>query len=173
MATARLTSAILADVPRERDVVSFSPGVDQRGRGFLIKFALKNGSEELVVLPPAAAFHVRDSIESAIKRRRYRDVRRREGDSRQQVGIIRDFLSAQPTIGSADWAGEAAVAIGCEVHGFADALFLGVQLTEEIYKILRLSPAICFYLAEAIVEAEKVGALIDLQRAKSPGGRPN
>ena len=113
---------MLATIPRERDVVSYAEGLAEDGRFMVLKFVLKNGRADVVFLPPAVAFHIRESIRDASRRLRYRDVRRRVGEARSEPQIIQDFLDRQPEIAGDDWdalAGQAPrIAEGCEVHAF-------------------------------------------------------
>jgi hypothetical protein len=97
VAQGRLTRQMLADISRDRDVVSYAPGLDDLGRMFVLKLALKNGQSNVVFLPPAVAF-LRESIRAASRRFRYRDVRRRIGEARSEPQIINDFLDRQPVI---------------------------------------------------------------------------
>src|SRR5688572_6455522 len=126
---------MLATIPRERDVVSYADGLDERGRMFVLKFSLKNGRSNVVFLPPTVAFHIRGSIRDASRRHRYRDVRRRVGESRSEPKIIKDFLDKQPLIAGDDWdalAGQTPrIAKSCETHSFKDAVFLGFMMSED------------------------------------------
>jgi hypothetical protein len=163
---------MLAELRRERDVVSYAPGLDERGRIFVVKFVLKNGRTDVVFLPPAVAFHVRNSIRDASRAHRYRDVRRRLGEPRPEPQIIRDFLDRQPVMAGDDWdalAGQAPrIAKGCEVHAFKDAIILGFIVSDDILQVFRLHPAISFYLPEMVDEAEQTNMLIDLDRVDPP-----
>jgi hypothetical protein len=174
VAQGRLTRQMLADISRDRDVVSYAPGLDDLGRMFVLKLALKNGQSNVVFLPPAVAF-LRESIRAASRRFRYRDVRRRIGEARSEPQIINDFLDRQPVIAVDDWdalAGRAPrITKGCEIHAFKEAVFLGFLMSEDIYQIFRLQRAISFYLPEMVDEAERSGVLIDLERALSPSHR--
>jgi hypothetical protein len=172
VAQGKLTRQMLAAIPRDRDVVSYAHGLDQTGRIFILKLTLKNGQSDVVFLPPAVAFHIRESIRDASRRFRYRDVRRRVGEARSEPQIIKDFLDRQPVIVGDDWdalAGQAPrIAKGCEVHAFKGAVFLGFMMSEDVYQIFRLRPALSFYLPEMVDAAEQTGVLIDLGRAQPP-----
>src|SRR5947208_16692972 len=56
---AEISNEMLSRLPRDRDVISFCPGLDELGRMFLLKLRLKDRREEVMHLPPAIAFHVR------------------------------------------------------------------------------------------------------------------
>src|SRR4051794_7538947 len=100
---ARISDEMLASLPRGRDIVSFSPGSDHKGRMFLLKFHLENGREEVAHLPPAVAFHVRDSIQDCINRLHYKDARRRKNETRDEIPVIAKFLANQPDFQEEDW----------------------------------------------------------------------
>jgi hypothetical protein len=169
---ARLTPQMLAAFRRERDVVSYAPGLDETGRALVLKFVLKNGGAHVVFLPPLVAFHIRASIRDASRKHRYRDVRRRVGEARPEPQIIKDFLDGQPEICGDDWdalGGEVPrIAQGCEVHAFRDAVFLAFMVSGDTFQVFRVHPAISFYLPEMIDEAEQTGVLIDLEKAVPP-----
>jgi hypothetical protein len=136
MARSRLTRRMLAEFPRERDVVSYAPGLDERGHIFVLKFMLKNNQEDIVFLPSAVAFHIRNSLRDASRKHRYRDVRRKVGESQPEPQIIQDFLDRQPALAGDDrnaLAGQAPRLVkGCEVHAFKDAIFFGFMITDDI-----------------------------------------
>jgi len=174
---AKISNDMLASLPRERDIASFSPGLGEKGRIFLLKFRLASGREEVIHLPPAVAFHVRDSIQDCITRFSYRDTRRRAGDSREETTVIARFLAGQPDFEKADWgskpAGKPRVAIGCEVHCFPHAFFTAFQLGHETFLVYRYPAQLSFYLAEMINDAENDGKLVDLSRAPTASKSSN
>jgi hypothetical protein len=175
---AKVPNSFLAALPRQRDVVSFRHGADAKGRYALLKFRLRDGAEEVIVLPPAVAFHVRDSARKSIETLRYRDVRRRVGDSRPEMPDIRRFLDGQPDLFPGDWDGKGnqRVAYACEVSAFSDALFLAFGIGDQklsIYKSLRLPPVLSFYLVAMISELERDRAIVDLSKATSPSTEKN
>lgn len=171
MARGRITPQMLAKLPRERDVISYSPGLDEKGRTAVFKFVLRTGLSDVVFLPPAVAFHIRRAIRAAHRRLGTRDVRRR-GEQRPEPQIIRTFLEQQPAIGGDDWDAMAGktprLAKGCEIHAFPDAIYLGFMISDDIFQVFRLAPAISFYLPEMIDEAEQTGVLVDLGSADPP-----
>jgi hypothetical protein len=133
---------------------------------------LKNNQEDIVFLPSAVAFHIRNSLRDASQKHRYRDVRSKVSESQPEPQIIQDFLDRQPALAGDDWdalAGQAPRLVkGCEVHAFKDAIFFGFMITDDIYAIFRLHPAISFYLTEMIDEAEQTGRLLNLGKTHPP-----
>lgn len=175
MAKAKTPPQFLAELPRERDVISFDIGIDTGGRCVIFKFVLKNGTEELMFLPPGIAFHVRDCLRDAIRRHRYRDIRRKAGDVKPEVQIVQAFRDRQPVFEENDWdakAGDTArSALGSEVHVYTNAVFLVFQITDDMYRALRLHPALSYYLVEMVNKAEKEGGIVDLSKASPPSNR--
>jgi hypothetical protein len=163
---------MLKQLPRERDVVSFQLGMDNRGHMVLLKFVLKNGRSDVIFMPATQAVALAEMVEGAIRRTPYRDIRRRRNDPLPDETVISQFLELQPDFEASDWDAKAGSEprqiVGYEVHTYSDALFIGFQMGAELYKVLRLDPAIVFYLAEMVRQAEKSGRMLDLGRAPTP-----
>jgi hypothetical protein len=166
-----ITREMCGMLPRERDVVSFSGGLDVRGTFFLLKMRLKDGREEVLRLPSPLTIHVAKSLRESIRQHKYKDVRRQKGDKKLELGLVRSFLDKQPTLSERDWDfsqdQKPSVVTGCEVHSFSNAVFIGLKVTSDTYRIYRFPPAISFYLAEMIEEADRAGHLLDVSRIQS------
>lgn len=165
MSKSQFTPKMLAALPAERDVVSYSHGISRDQQILLLKFVLKNGRDDTLMLPTPVAVHVRDLIRKAIRQAPYRDVRRREGDTKPEVAVIREFLTRQPDIQAEDWRGLRGdlpiIARGMEVHAEPSRLYLVALIdpAKQIYKALRLPSAIVFYLRDIIDAAVNDGDL--------------
>jgi hypothetical protein len=168
----KITREMCGLLPRKRDVVSFSGGLDVRGILFLLKMKSKERREELIRIPPPLAIYIAASLRKAISRHSYKDIRRRAGDKKPQLGLIKSFPDNQPSFLEEEWDcakdKHPSVAIGCEVHSFSNAVFIAFQVTPDTFRIYRFPPAISFYLAEMIEEADHDGSLLDISRIQ-PG----
>lgn len=161
----RFTPKMLAAVPKERDVVSFSHAVAEQQQIFVLKVKLMNGSDEPFMMPAVLAQHLMKSIGRAIQDANYQDLRRRVGDPRPEDPAIADFLANQPDIKDADWdakaGGELRLAHDLEVHAEPKRIYLVALIdpSKSIYKVLRLPSPIVFYLREMIAECLRDGSL--------------
>jgi hypothetical protein len=156
----RLTPEILAQFSIEQSVISYRLGADTGGQ-FLLKFIAANGRVDLFVVPPVVCGHIAAALRKAIVRRRYADVRRRPGDPQPEALEIKLFAHMQPEFGPSDRDVDARIeprgVRGCSVHSFSNSVLLEFEMDRDTYKILRVPPAICFYLPEMIEAAERAG----------------
>jgi hypothetical protein len=167
----RIPQAVLAAIPKSREVIAMADAVEAGGRFYLLKFVLRNRTTEVVVMPPVVAFHISRSVGDAIGQLKYRDLRRRAGDSRPEFPAIRAALDNQPNVQQSDWdsAERSQIAIGCEVRAFPDGLFLGFNIDAAgSYRILAVPPTISFYLVDMIERARREGAMRDIGTEGSP-----
>jgi len=175
MAGARVTKEMLARLPKSREVTSFNFGVNSGATWVLWKCILRDGSTDVVAMPPATAFHIASSVGRAIGALKFRDLRRRSGDPRPELPVIRAFLDRQPDIAQQDWDGadESRRAAECEVHAFPEAVFLAFNLASrpDIYKALAVPPPISFYLVDIVRQMERDRALIDISAVPSASDR--
>ena len=163
----RLTKEMLAQMPRERDVLSFDVATDTKGRAFLFKLALMNKTIERLLLMPALAFSIRSNALDTIKKFKWTDSPMdKESDFSAEV---------QADIALADWDGPfndgKGSILGLEFHAFSDAFFIGFEFEQSVYKILRFRPALGLRLVHLIDRIEAAGGMIDAFRAAPPSGR--
>lgn len=150
----RLTPEILSKIPRERDVISFSVIVDALGRGLLIKLRLRNGKDDILFIPTEIIFKIRDGIIKV-----FDDV----GYSEPQD--ISEFLNNQPKIEKKDSENIQNMFVkACEMHAQIDHIYLGFQINQKKYKVLRLDLSICFHFVARIQKLEDNLSLIDPSR---------
>lgn len=174
-----LTTEMFAQLPPERDVISYRVGFDVQGRGVVFKCVLRGGGTDVVLLPPATLFHMRDCFRDALVRLNIPDVRRRKGDPRSEEPDIAAWLANQPDMESGDWDGKpggiSRVAIGCEVHAHPDMMGLGFLIDEgkRIYKVMKIPMRICFYLVNIVDDAERDGTIVNLSAATAPSTAKN
>lgn len=143
---ARLQHEMFIQLPPERDVISYSDAVDKEGKVYLLKFVLRDDRQETIHIPPAVTFHIRRSIKRAIKRLKWLDPRNDISPQNPKYDVLSAFIQKQPDFEDSDWIDNADtepnLAIGCEVHAYKDMLFLGFQVSELSYKILKIDPCL-------------------------------
>ncbi len=164
MARAQLTEEMLRTLSRERDVIAYTAGVDERGIYVVVKFSLKNGDRAVVIMPTPVALNVRNRLRFEIRKRRMKSTA-------EQVDA---FCAAQVALDESDWNGSNAhvrVASACEVHAYSNAVFLGYLIDRKasIWQAFRLYPSIAQPLVDYVTEFEKAGSLRNLSAGPKGG----
>lgn len=149
----RLTAAMLREVAGTNDVISFAVVLAAEGV-VIAKFRLSNGREDVFFWSPGIPEHVMASVAAIAGHGRHRDPRRKPGDPRPPVGVVRRMEAERPVIDFDDLAPDGRapryMAHGLEVHDLPEAIYLATLIdpARDISQVLRLAPPIAFQLRD-------------------------
>lgn len=156
---------MLEFLAQKRRIISFSSGADFDRVAFMLKFAVEDGTHQVIHIPAKMAKDILGRGRHAAQHFKWKDLR-----GPKMPANLQRFYAERPDIGVEDWQARDAKgiphsAIAHQLDAFQNGFIWTMWLTQDRPTLVWLDPEFMFELMDLLENALETGDLVDPSEA--------
>jgi hypothetical protein len=155
---------MLEFLAQKRRIISFSSGADFDRVALMLKFAIEDGTTQVIHIPAKMAQDILGRGRHAAKHFKWKDLR--NALPAKMPETLQRFFASRPEITMADWqarspSGVPHTAIAHQLDAFQNGFIWTMWLTQETPTLIWIDPDYMFELMDLLANVLETGDLMD------------